>query len=92
MLGLYEQVISTDGLRNAVLEQVSGDIAAGSLCGTGIITEPLCTYIFLSGINKYLHTFKKYLLFFREVLNKYRVVLPSSAGNPVNLTCTLWVC
>lgn len=27
-----------------------------------------------------------------EVLNKYSVVLPSSAGNPVNLTYTLCPC
>ena len=38
LLGLYEQVIPTDGLRNAALEHASRNIATGSLCGTGVIT------------------------------------------------------
>lgn len=51
----------------------------------------LCAFISLSGIKKYIPTFKKYLLFAGEVLNKTSMVLPAAAGNPINLTYTLWV-
>lgn len=51
----------------------------------------LCAFISLSGIKKYIPTFKKHLLFFREVLNNISIVLSAAAGNPINLTYTLWV-
>lgn len=59
-----------------------GGAADGSLCGAAaiMITQSLCTYIFLSGINRYLLTFKKYLLLFRQVLNQHRATLPAGAG------------
>lgn len=38
LLGLHEQVTSTDGFRRAVFEELSGDVTPGSLCGTGVVT------------------------------------------------------